>query len=87
MNGLIVTQYAFGWTRRATGLAAIEDMPTVSAFGESPSEALRELACAWEGLKDSYIASMAIPSLPQQSSTVRWLNQALLLVLVVPDPG
>jgi len=35
-------------------MAAIEDMPTVSAFGESPSEALRELACAWEGVKESY---------------------------------
>jgi predicted HicB family RNase H-like nuclease len=35
-------------------LAHFVELPNVSAFGESPEEALRELATAWEGVKESY---------------------------------
>jgi len=35
-------------------LAHFVEMPNVSAFGESPEEALSELAIAWEGVKESY---------------------------------
>jgi predicted HicB family RNase H-like nuclease len=35
-------------------LAHFVEMPNVSAFGESPEEALKELATAWEGVKESY---------------------------------
>jgi predicted HicB family RNase H-like nuclease len=35
-------------------LAHFVEMPNVSAFGESPEEALGELATAWEGVKESY---------------------------------
>ena len=35
-------------------LAHFVEMPSVSAFGESPEEALSELATAWEGVKASY---------------------------------
>jgi predicted HicB family RNase H-like nuclease len=35
-------------------LAHFVEMPNVSAFGESPEEALCELATAWKGVKESY---------------------------------
>ena len=35
-------------------LAHFVELPNVSAFGGSPEEALRELATAWEGVKESY---------------------------------
>lgn len=35
-------------------LAHFVEMPNVSAFGESPEEAIGELANAWEGVKESY---------------------------------
>ena len=35
-------------------LAHFVELPNVSAFGESPEEALSELATAWEGVKESY---------------------------------
>ena len=35
-------------------LAHFVEMPEISAFGESPEQALRELETAWEGVKGSY---------------------------------
>jgi len=35
-------------------LAHFVELPNVSAFGESPEEALSELVTAWEGVKESY---------------------------------
>ncbi len=35
-------------------LAHFVELPNVSAFGESPEEALSELTTAWEGVKESY---------------------------------
>lgn len=35
-------------------LAHFVEMPNVSAFAETPEEALNELALAWEGIKESY---------------------------------
>ncbi|MBF0370397.1 MAG: type II toxin-antitoxin system HicB family antitoxin [Magnetococcales bacterium] len=35
-------------------LAHFEELPTVSAFGASPEEALIELESAWKGVKESY---------------------------------
>lgn len=35
-------------------LAHFEELPTVSAFGDSPEEALYELKEAWEVMKESY---------------------------------
>lgn len=35
-------------------MVAIEDMPTVSAFGKTPADALRELATAWAGVRESF---------------------------------
>ena len=37
-------------------LAHFEELPTVSAFGLSPEEALKELKEAWEAMKESYIS-------------------------------
>ena len=35
-------------------LAHFVEMPHVSAFADTPEEALRELRIAWEGVKESY---------------------------------
>ena len=35
-------------------LAHFVEMPSVSAFGESPEDAIKELETAWEGVKESY---------------------------------
>jgi len=35
-------------------LAHFVELPNVSAFGELPEDALRELQTAWEGVKESY---------------------------------
>ncbi len=35
-------------------LAHFVELPKVSAFGESPEQALTELTMAWEGIKESY---------------------------------
>jgi len=35
-------------------LAHFVEMPNISAFGESPEEALSELTIAWAGVKESY---------------------------------
>jgi predicted HicB family RNase H-like nuclease len=34
-------------------LAHFVEMPNISAFGDSPEEALKELTTAWEGVKES----------------------------------
>jgi predicted HicB family RNase H-like nuclease len=35
-------------------LAHFVELPNVSAFGDSPEEALSELATAWKGVRESY---------------------------------
>jgi predicted HicB family RNase H-like nuclease len=46
-------------------LAHFVEMPNISAFGDSPEEALRELAVAWEGVKESFRKhNEAIPLAP-----------------------
>ena len=35
-------------------LAHFVEMPNVSAFSDAPAEALKELAIAWQGVKESY---------------------------------
>jgi len=35
-------------------LAHFVEMPNISAFGDSPEQALRELESAWEGVKQSF---------------------------------
>lgn len=35
-------------------LAHFVEMPNVSAFGDSPEQALRELETAWQGVKESF---------------------------------
>ncbi len=48
-------------------LAHFEELPHVSAFGNSPEEALAELKEAWEAMKESYIAhNEPIPVAPSQ---------------------
>lgn len=37
-------------------LARLEEMPNISAFADSPEQALAELEAAWELTKESYLA-------------------------------
>lgn len=37
-------------------LAHFEELPNVSAFGNSPENALKELKVAWEAMKESYLS-------------------------------
>ena len=48
-------------------LAHFEELPNVSAFGDSPEEALYELNEAWEGIKESYLSrNEEIPIAPSK---------------------
>jgi len=48
-------------------LAHFEELPNVSAFGDSPEEALNELSEAWEAMKESYLSSNEeIPMAPRK---------------------
>lgn len=38
-------------------LACLVDLPTISAFGSSPENAIAELSSAWELAKESFIAN------------------------------
>jgi predicted HicB family RNase H-like nuclease len=50
-------------------LAHFEELPNVSAFGSSPTEALRELKEAWEGIKESYAShNEPIPVAPSKKA-------------------
>ena len=45
--------------------AHFEELPNVSAFGNSPEEALKELKEAWEAMKESYLShNEPIPTAP-----------------------
>jgi predicted RNase H-like HicB family nuclease len=49
-------------------LAYFQDIPTVSAFGDTPQEALEELKTAWELVKEDYREkNQAIP-VPQKKT-------------------
>lgn len=48
-------------------LAHLEELPNVSAFGDTPEAALDELYVAWEGMKECYrIDGEPIPVAPQK---------------------
>jgi predicted RNase H-like HicB family nuclease len=48
-------------------LAHFEELPTISAFGDSPETALKELETAWTLVKEDYLAEgKAIPLSPRQ---------------------
>ncbi len=48
-------------------IAHFIEMPNVSAFGDTPEEALLELKVAWEGIKESYRKhGEAIPVAPSR---------------------
>ena len=42
------------WDDDGEYLAHFVELANISAFGESPEDALRELQTAWEGVKESY---------------------------------
>ncbi|HJD55427.1 MAG TPA: type II toxin-antitoxin system HicB family antitoxin [Rickettsia endosymbiont of Pyrocoelia pectoralis] len=48
-------------------LARFEELPNISAFGETPEEALQELQEAWMLMKESYVShNQSIPLAPSR---------------------
>lgn len=48
-------------------MACLVEMPTISAFGSSPEEAIAELGVAWELAKESFLANgKQIPVAPNR---------------------
>ena len=47
-------------------LAHFQEIPTVSAFGDTPQEALEELKTAWELMKEEYQAQKREIPVPQK---------------------
>lgn len=54
-------------------LAHFEELPHISAFGDSPEEALKELDIAWSEVKQSYIDKGE--EVPQSISNKRFSGQ------------
>ena len=50
-------------------VAHFVELPTVSAFGGTPEEAIKELKVAWEGIKQSYVnREEDVPIAPSKKS-------------------
>lgn len=50
-------------------VAHFVERPEISAFGKTPEDALRELAAAWEGVKQTYIDDgESVPVAPARKS-------------------
>lgn len=48
-------------------LARLEELPNISAFGQTPEYALQELQEAWELMKESYVShNQSIPLAPSR---------------------
>ena len=50
-DGFIINLYV---DEQGDWLAHFQEMPNISAFGDTPQEALEELKIAWELVKDDY---------------------------------
>ena len=50
-DGFIINLYV---DQQGDWLAHFQEMPNISAFGDSPQEALEELKIAWELVKEDY---------------------------------
>jgi predicted RNase H-like HicB family nuclease len=50
-DGFIINLYV---DEQGDWLAHFQEIPTISAFGDTPQEALEELKVAWELVKDDY---------------------------------
>ncbi len=50
-------------------LAYFQEIPSISAFGDTPQEALEELQTAWEMCKDEYRAQNRTIPIPQNRNS------------------
>ena len=50
-DGFVINLY---FDDQGDWLAHFQEMPNISAFGDTPQEALEELKIAWELIKESY---------------------------------
>ncbi len=50
-DGFIINLYV---DEQGDWLAHFQEIPTISAFGDTPQQALEELKIAWELVKDDY---------------------------------
>lgn len=69
-DGFIINLYV---DEQGDWLAHFQELPNISAFGDSPQEALEELKIAWELVKEDYQEkAQKIPVVNQQA---RLLNR------------
>ncbi len=74
---MIVDRYGFnGFTislyldEQGDWLAHLQELPNISAFGDTPQAAIEELKLAWELVKEDYQEKgQAIPSVPARHKT------------------
>ena len=58
-DGFVINLYV---DEQGDWLAHFQDLPNISAFGDTPQEALEELKIAWELIKEDYqIKNREIP--------------------------
>ena len=65
-DGFIINLYV---DEQGDWLAHFQEIPTVSAFGDTPQEALEELKTAWELVKEDYQESNK--EIPQASNKLK----------------
>ena len=68
-DGFIINLYV---DEQGDWLAHFQEMPNISAFGDTPQEALEELKIAWELVKDDY--RMKNREIPVASNRQKILN-------------
>ncbi len=68
-DGFIINLYV---DEQGDWLAHFQEMPNISAFGDTPQEALEELKIAWELVKDDY--RMKNREIPVASDRQKILN-------------
>ena len=68
-DGFIINLYV---DEQGDWLAHFQEMPNISAFGDTPQEALEELKIAWELVKDDY--RMKNREIPMASNRQKILN-------------
>lgn len=68
-DGFIINLYV---DEQGDWLAHFQEIPTVSAFGDTPQEALEELKTAWELVKEEYQENNQ--EIPQASDRLKILS-------------
>jgi predicted RNase H-like HicB family nuclease len=86
-NGFTINLYV---DEQGDWLAHFQEMSNISAFGDTPQQALEELKIAWELVKEDYQEKgKAIPIAPgrQKFSSLNRLDEIIFESEKTPEPG